>query len=174
MLGGFASGNVILKFRVINVQDSFEVESVSSLAPPPYYSSYKERASSLTSLCIGQTMNQPNENEESHNDNSRLAHYSCLYEETRPEARLPSPYSFEDVPVVTMTFHYMMDQFENEQRPMHLQLLPARFINSHDRPSRKVCNNSLGSGGTLDGVDSVGYDLVWRRGLKGLQVHRQF
>jgi len=98
MSGGFASGNVISKFHVINPQDSFEVESVSSLAPPPCYSSYKERASSFTSLCIGQTMNQPNENEDSNNDDSRSARYSCLYEETWPEARLPSPYSFEDLP----------------------------------------------------------------------------
>ena len=95
MSGGFASGT---KFRVINPQDSFEVESVSSLAPPPCYSSFREGATSLTSLCIGQNMNQPNENEDSHNDDSRSAHYSCLYEETWPEARLPSPYSFEDLP----------------------------------------------------------------------------
>jgi len=46
----------------------------------------------------GQTMNQPNENEDSDNNDTCSARYSCLYEETWPEARLPSPYSFEDLP----------------------------------------------------------------------------
>ena len=137
MLGGFASGNVIPKFRVINVQDSFEVENVSSLTPPPCYSSYKERASSLTSLCIGQTMNQPNENEDSHNDDSRSAHYSCLYEETWPEARLPSPYSFEDLRRDSIIRWISLRTSRDQCVPDYFLMVPARFINSTtDDPGR--------------------------------------
>jgi len=157
MLGGFASGNVIPKFRVINVQDSFEVENVSSLALHVIRHTRRGRRLLLLSALVNRWTNP-----------TRMRKRG----QKRVYPHLTRSRTFEDIPLYDGSVWGRAET--NASLITFSWFPPISLCNSHDRRSRKVCNNSLGSGGTLNGVDSVGYDLVWCRGLKGLQVHRQF